>query len=142
MNISEVRFYATLRGNSIYPLLKKSLLPLEKDDIPEDKNKFLKNLYGEIRAGRYFPSPPRGYIILDKNRGVPRIIPVFNYRDSCVYYLCVKELEEYIGVNRIEGTYGGWTMGNPIRLQEDAETVPVSQNTKEEDTIPLDFGGY
>jgi len=85
-------------------------------------------------ARKYFPSLPRGYVMLDKHNGVARIIPVFTYRDMCVYYLCVKELEEDIASNRVPGTYGGWVMGNPIRKMEDVERAPTHETSEQKET--------
>jgi hypothetical protein len=34
-------------------------------------------------------------------------------------------LENEIAVNRVEGTFGGWTLGNPIRLKEEQEIIEL-----------------
>lgn len=140
MKIAETQFYKTLGKRSIYDHLQKSLLPLDKGDKPQNKKAFLRELYDDIRSGRYFPSLPRGYIVEDKHNGVARIIPVFTYRDSCVFYFCIRQLEDAIAGNRVQGTYGGWRLGNVIRAQEDAEReqFPNPEEYQPEVAVPFD----
>lgn len=124
MKISWGEFRAVLNDRTINRLLDRSLLPFARGEKPENRDDFLKNLYNDVMTRKYFPSLPRGYIVLDKHNGVARIVPVFDYPDMCVYYFCVKEIEQYIAINRVQGTFGGWTMGNPFRIQENAERAP------------------
>ena len=42
-----------------------------------------------------------------------------------MYYLCVKLLENEIAGNRVEGTFGGWTLGNTIRIKEEKEILEL-----------------
>jgi hypothetical protein len=142
MKIPYGKFKAILNRKTLNRLLEKSLLPFEDSDRRPNKEEFLKELYADIMSKKYFPSLPRGYILLDKHNGVTRIIPVFNYRDMCVYYLCVKEIEQYIAINRVSGTYGGWTMGNPVRVLEEAERAPRLESGKPEDDTTTVFEGY
>ena len=118
VKISEPQFFGTLQKGSIYDHLHKSFLPLEASDQPPDRNEFLRQLFGDIRSGRYFPSLPRGYIVQDKHNGVARIVPVFTYPDSCVYYFCIRQIEDAIAGNRVQGTYGGWRLGNVIGVTQ------------------------
>jgi hypothetical protein len=122
MRITESDFFGTLQGRSIYGHLSESILPLEDGDRPKNKDEFLRTLFSDLKSGRYFPSLPRGYIVYDKYNRVARIVPVFTYRDSCVYYLCIRQIEDAIAGNRVVGTYGGWRLGNVIRDREDAES--------------------
>lgn len=121
MVIDQINFKRILYGKSMYRHLKKSKLPLRDGDFPPEQKRFVDTLYEDVRAGRYFPSIPRGYIVQDKSRGVSRIIPVLNVTDSCLYYYCLKYLEDFLAINRVPGTWGGWRLGNPMRRHEDSE---------------------
>lgn len=93
-------------------------------DIPKnktDKNVFIENLYSEIQERKYYPSVPQCYIDRDKGNGVTRIVPVFTLKDYCVYYYCIKKIEDKIAYNRVENTFGGWTLGGLMRKNEDDE---------------------
>jgi hypothetical protein len=56
---------------------------------------------------------------------VARIVPTFAHEEACVYFFCIKILEEYIQGNRVAGTFGGWTLGNEIRLKEELEESDI-----------------
>jgi len=93
-------------------------------DIPKnktDKDIFIEKLHKEIQKRRYYPSVPRFYIDQDKGNGVTRIVPVFTLEDYCVYYYCIKKIEDKIAYNRVENTFGGWTLGGLMRKSEDDE---------------------
>lgn len=99
--------------------LDESIVPYSTS-IP-NKSNFLKELYEAISDYSYSPSRPREYIYIRKDRGAVRFVPTFEKRDYCTYFFCIKMLEEEIAVNRVPNTFGGWTLGNKIRLQEEAE---------------------
>jgi hypothetical protein len=103
--------------------LNESIVPFT--DKPISKNIFLSDLHQSVTDFTYSPSHPRHYISVNKHNGVARFIPTFNRADYCVYYLCIKLLENEIAINRIEGTFGGWTLGNPIRLKEEQEIIEL-----------------
>jgi len=93
-------------------------------DIPKskkDKDVFVEKLYTEIQERKYYPSIPQNYIDRDKGEGVTRIIPVFTLKDYCVYYYCIKKIEDKIAYNRVKNTFGGWTLGGLMRKSEDDE---------------------
>ena len=93
-------------------------------EVPEKKNKkelIVENLYLELQDRSYYPSVPHCYVDRDKGNGVTRIIPVFTLKDYCVYYYCIKKIENRIAFNRIENTFGGWTLGGLMRKSEDDE---------------------
>jgi hypothetical protein len=123
MPIDEEAFFGTLRPTKIHKELGKSLLPFRDGERPsqDQREEFLQSLYRDIRSKRYSPTVPRGYIALNKGHYVPRISPVLSYRDMCVYYFCITQLEEDLAVNRVPGTFGGWRLGNPMRANEDKE---------------------
>ena len=107
---------------SFWKKLKDSIVPFE--DNP-NKIEFLAQLYEDITVFTYSPSIPREYIVINKNNGISRYVPTFNRKDYCVYFLCIKLLENDIAINKVEGTFGGWTLGNPIRLKEEQEIIEI-----------------
>lgn len=82
------------------------------------KDNLIDELYQQIVAQTYIPSPPRGSLIINKGMGVVRRVPVFEVRDLCVYFYAVMSLEDIISGNRVPYTYGGWTGSNAIREME------------------------
>jgi hypothetical protein len=114
--------------------LKESIVPFEKNFQTQA---IIEELYTEISDNVYHPSKPREYIIANKHNYVARIIPTFEARDYFVYYLCIKLLEDEIAVNRVTGTYGGWTLGNAIRLREEDETFLLAESAPSNSFNPL-----
>ena len=98
---------------------KQSFFNIPKNKI--EKDAFVEKLYREIEERRYYPSIPCRYIDRDKGNGVTRIVPVFTLKDYCVYYYCIKKIEDKIAYNRVENTFGGWTLGGLMRKNEDDE---------------------
>ncbi len=115
--------YDGLFKTKFWSKLNESLVPF--DDKPIDKEIFLDDLYQQIQEFTYSPSHPREYIVYNKHNGISRYVPTFERKDYCVYYLCIKLLESEIAINRVEGTFGGWTLGNPIRLKEEQELIEL-----------------
>ncbi|MFO0321310.1 MAG: RNA-directed DNA polymerase [Bacteroidota bacterium] len=115
--------YHKLFDTRFWSKLNESLVPFT--DKPIDKKAFLNELYELITDFTYSPSHPREYIIQNKHNGIARYIPTFSRKDYCVYYLCIKLLENEIATNRVPGTFGGWTLGNPIRLKEEQELLEL-----------------
>ena len=102
--------------------LNESIIP---HDEPIIRNEIASNLYKEICEFKYHPSTPRDYIIINKGNHVARISPTFHPKDYFVYYFCTKVLEDEIAVNYIEGTYGGWRLGNQIKLREGSDELEI-----------------
>ncbi len=113
LKIFESRFWSKLN---------ESLIPFE-DSV--EKKLFLDDLYLEIITFTYNPSSPRDYLVSNKHNGISRYVPTFNRKDYCVYFLCIKLIEKEIATNRVEGTYGGWTLGNKIKEKEDVELIEL-----------------
>jgi len=109
-------------NTSFWQKLNESLV---SDMEVVDKDAFLLELFEEISNYSYSPSAPREYIVVNKHNGISRYIPTFTRKDYCVYFLCVKLLENEIAINRVEGTFGGWTLGNPIRQKEEVEILEL-----------------
>lgn len=115
--------FLELYNTRFWTKLNESIVPFI--DKPVEKNDFLNILYSQVTDFTYTPSHPRHYILVNKHNGVTRFVPTFNRKDYCVYYLCIKLLETEIAINRVEGTFGGWTLGNPIRLKEEQEIIEL-----------------
>ena len=117
--MSEKEFIDSLR--SFYNHIKKNtLVPF---DVNEKKEEVLKQLYKDIQNQTYQPSLPREYIISNKSNYVSRIVPTFLLRDYCLYFYCINSLQAFLcnDAERIEGTFGGWQISNPIKSIEDLE---------------------
>lgn len=121
MNIDRASF-DKIFASKFWTKLKESIVPFDKTP---DKTKFLDKLYTGITEFTYNPKNPREYIVINKHNGISRYVPTFSRQDYCVFFLCVKLLENEIAVNRVEGTFGGWTLGNPIRLKEEQEILEL-----------------
>jgi hypothetical protein len=109
-------------NSSFWAKLKDSIVPF---DSTPDKTEFLDDLYLGITEFSYNPKSPREYIVINKHNGISRYVPTFSREDYCVFFLCIKLLEEEIAVNRVVGTFGGWTLGNQIRLKEEQEMLEL-----------------
>lgn len=93
--------------------------------------KFLGELYDRVTSGIYTPSFPRDYVVSNKHNYVARIVPSLTLEDYSIYYYCVKSIEDYLAVNRVEGTFGGYRLGGAFRKKENKEfdelqEIPVS----------------
>ncbi len=115
---------------------KETLIEYEKHELPI-KPAFLKELYFEVKHKKFTPNSPRNYVVFNKHNLVSRIVPCFHFRENCLYYFCVERIQENIAKNRVEGTYGGWTLNNPIKSREVEE---ISRLTSTVSGIP--FGTY
>jgi len=122
MKIDKPSFFE-LFNTKFWTKLNESIVPFT--DKPIYKNEFLDKLHSQVTDFTYTPSHPRHYIHINKHNGVTRFVPTFNRKDYCVYYLCIKLLEHEVAVNRVEGTFGGWTLGNQIRLKEEQEILEL-----------------
>lgn len=105
---------------------KQSFFDIPKNKIGKDL--FIENLYKEIQEKNYYPSVPSCHIDRDKGNGVARVVPVFTLKDYCLYYYCIKKIEDKIAYNRIENTFGGWTLGGLMRKSEDSEMEKRRKN--------------
>lgn len=105
--------------------LRESIIPYQ---YQINRAKIAEQLYHEIVQFRYHPLTPRDYIILNKAKHVTRISPTFHAKDYFLYYFCTKILEDEIAVNYVEGTFGGWRLGNQIRLLEENDEIQVTES--------------
>jgi len=106
-----------------------------------DKDAFIEKLHKRILERKYYPSVPRFYIDIDKGNGVTRIVPVFYLKDYCVYYYCIKKIEDKIAYNRIENTFGGWTLGGLMRKSEDDEMDKRRRNYNHREDFMAEMHG-
>ena len=106
-------------------IVKHSLVPMDKSI---NRDELLLQLRSDILSQKYQPNPPREYIIFNKINYVSRIVPTFSLRDYCVYFYCVKKLEYILCQDRVEGTFGGWRIPNPIKSIEDIEKEGIAEN--------------
>lgn len=123
------KYFGSSKSGKFWKIVTtKSLIPLE--DIP-DKETLLEEIFSEIESSKYAPSKPRGYISIDKGSCVTRLLPVFNLKDICVYFYATKKLEKDIAGNRVQNTYGGWSLGGEIRKNEEEEVKYIAKNMRE-----------
>lgn len=111
-------------------IFKKTYVPIEQPD----KDTFLDALFHKIQDYSYTPSNPREYIVSNKHNLVSRIVPILAVADICVYYFCIKSLEKELANNRVDGTYGGFSMSGELRNKENTEfnrlnEIPFSVST-------------
>ncbi len=131
-------FKKTFGSNFWRTITKDSQIPLP---YRIEKQKLLHEVYESIKQRTYYPSVPRDYVIADKGKGVARVIPVFEPRDYCVYFYCIRALEDKIAVNRTPNTYGGWSLGGILRESEDYEMeVYKTHYDRYEIAVADDFG--
>ena len=102
-------------------VLKDSLVSFKRKITKPNAKDLMYNAYIKLINFDYFVSNPVEYIFLLKNEFVARIIPVFSIEDEAIYFYLCKMIEEDIANNRVQGTFGGWMLGNSIKNQEDDE---------------------
>ena len=83
----------------------------------------VKELYKQITNLTYHPSPPRDYIVSNKHNYVSRIVTTFSTKDYLLTYFCCKLIETDLSKGRVRGTFGGWRLGNKIKLKEQQEEL-------------------
>lgn len=120
------RFFKHLKNNSLVPFRDCSV---RKDFLESTYDKLLNNLTG------YKPLSPREYISFPKNRYVTRMVPTFELEDYCIYYYCLKVLEDFIAENRVEGTFGGFRLGGKLREKESFEFEPSFEDSYNENSF-------
>jgi hypothetical protein len=100
---------------------KDRTFPIKIPQTPTEKKELIEKVYLSISSAQYTPNIPEAEIVIDKGYGVARTVPVFSIEDYCVYYFCIKELEDVLCANRTNNTFGGWTLGGNHRRQETSE---------------------
>lgn len=104
-------------SSKTYGQLKKMYLEsniISREDIIDE-------LYNRLDTNTYSPTQPYAIIDVNKCLGISRKVLLMQMIDYCVYIFCVYSLQEELAINRTEGTFGGWVLGNNFRSMEDAE---------------------
>ena len=108
-------------NRGFWKAFSRSTFPIEIPRAPAEKAALVESVYDDIASARYAPGIPETELVMNKGHGVARTIPVFSIRDYCVYYFCIKELEDVLCGNRTPNTFGGWTLGGQLRVSENNE---------------------
>ena len=121
--IGSIDDFKKIFSKNLYNKIMKetSIAIFRKDITKEVYNEILEELYYELINNTYKPSCIDETIYSYKTNNVARIIPVFAIKDELLYYFLCKMIENEIAVNRTVNTYGGWLLGNKIKLEEDSE---------------------
>lgn len=114
-------FLKTFSPNFYKKVLKESLVSYKNKITKNEAKKIIVDAYHNLINYNYNISTPQEYIYLMKNKYVSRIIPVFTIQDEAIYFYLCKQIEDDISINRINGTFGGWRIGNSIKILEDEE---------------------
>ena len=108
-------------NRDFWKAFKNRAFPIKIPRMQKEKNELVEKVYASISSARYSPSIPEAEIVMNKGHGVARTVPVFCIEDYCVYYFCIKELEDVLCGNRTANTFGGWTLGGKLRQQEQTD---------------------
>jgi hypothetical protein len=102
-------------NSDFWGAFKARTFPIKIPQTTQERQALLERVYSSIATSRYAP------IVVNKGHGVARTVPVFCVEDYCVYYFCIKELEDVLCGNRTDNTFGGWSLGGALRRQENNE---------------------
>jgi len=119
--IEESDFLKTFSSSFYKKVLNESLVSYKKKISKIEAKKSIIEAYRNLISYNYNVSTPQEYIYLTKNKYVARIIPVFTIQDEAIYFYLCKQIEDDISKNRVDGTFGGWRIGNSIKVLEDEE---------------------
>lgn len=108
-------------NHAFWKAFTNKALPIKIPQTSNERRELIERVYESISSARYAPSIPETEIVMNKGHGVARTVPVFCIEDYCIYYFCIKELEDVLCVNRTANTFGGWTLGGKLRQQEKSE---------------------
>ena len=121
LNDNEQEFLKCFSSSFYKKVLNESLVSFKYKLNKTEAKKLMKESYNNLINYNYNISNPQEYIYLIKNRYVSRIIPVFTIQDEAIYFYLCKQIEDDISINRVDGTFGGWRIGNSIKSLEDEE---------------------
>ncbi len=125
--INDFESFENVFSNSFYKkVVKETLIPI-KMNKQEFQNTLI-DLYNDLVTGNYSPSILRGRLFAYKNNNVARIIPCLTVKDEALYFFLIKMIEEDIANNRVDGTFGGWRLGNAIKELENLEIEYVTNS--------------
>lgn len=124
MNVTLEDFIQTVDKGFFRHIRKETVCPI---DERIDRVQFLTDLFTKLATGSYFVQSPRAFKVESKAQKTARVIPILEISDYCVYYYCIKKLEKELALNRVDSTYGGFSLNGLIRDQEVAEIDRVSE---------------
>ena len=113
-----MKFFSSSLYNKI---VKESTIKINRKLNKREYKDIILNLYKELKNYEYKTDIIDEKLFTYKTNNVARIIPILSVKDELLYYFVCKMLEDEIAVNRTENTYGGWRIGNKIKIEEDAE---------------------
>ena len=120
--INSEQDFSNCFSNRLYEkIVKESTTRLNRKINKQEYKQIIKELYYELSNYEYSVGNIEEKLFVYKSNNVARIIPVLTVKDELLYYFVCKMLEDEIAINRTENTYGGWILGNKIRLEEDSE---------------------
>lgn len=120
--ISSEEEFLNCFSNSLYEkIVKETTIKINRKITKKEYKQIIKDLYYELTNYEYSVNNIEEKLFVYKSNNVARIIPVLTVKDELLYYFVCKMLEEEIAINRTENTYGGWLLGNKIRIEEDSE---------------------
>ena len=127
-------FIKLIDGRFFKHLSTKSLIPFNET---RKRTEYLSSVYDNLLTNivTYKPNPPRRYITTPKSRYIIRVVPTFELDDYCIYYFCLKVLEDYIAENRVTGTFGGFRLGGKLRDKENQEFEPSFEDSYNENSF-------
>lgn len=109
-------------SSSLYnKIVKESTIKINRKLDKKQYKNIIINLYKELKNYEYKTDIIDEKLFAYKTNNVARIIPILSVKDELLYYFVCKMLEDEIAINRTENTYGGWRIGNKIKIEEDAE---------------------
>lgn len=125
--VNDFESFENVFSNSFYKkVVKETLIPMKM--TKQEFQNTLIDLYNDLIIGNYSPSVLRGRLFAYKNNNVARIIPCLTVKDEALYFFLIKMIEDDIADNRVEGTFGGWRLGNAIKELENLEIEYVTNS--------------
>ena len=118
--ISEIEFQSFF-NKDFWKALRKLVGILDIPSAKTDRNALVTSVYQDLKSNAFQPSPLAGELISNKGHGIIRKIPVLAIRDYIVYFYCVRQLEAILSANRVNNTFGGWSLSSPRRTEEAQE---------------------
>lgn len=114
--------FSNFFSSSLYDkIVKESTIKINRKVNKEEYKNIILRLYDELNNYEYKTEVIDEKLFTYKTNNVARIIPILSIKDELLYYFVCKMLEDEIAINRTENTYGGWRIGNKIKIEEDAE---------------------
>lgn len=97
-----------------------------------NRTELLRQATSLLAKNEYMPSNPEFVIDVNKGKGVMRYVPAFTPLDYVIYFYCVLSIDDHLAKTRVEGTFGGYSMGGALRKAETVESnspEPPSPNS-------------